>query len=69
MIMFHSKGLPIVMTIEKIMIRRQGTIYPSEKIIRREKTKEEEYEKFFTPLESRRSLLSNCHANAMKDLT
>lgn len=52
MIMFHFKGLPIVMTIEKIMIRRQGTIYPSDKIIRREKTKEEEYEKFFTPLES-----------------
>lgn len=42
--------------------------YPSEKIIQRRITQEEEHEKLFTLLKSpRKSPSSRCHANAMKD--
>jgi hypothetical protein len=53
------------MTIKKITIRRQKTIYCNilAKIsLKEEKFKEGEYEEFFTPLQSpRRSLSFNCH--------
>jgi hypothetical protein len=50
--------------------RNNSLQYPSDAIIKRGTTEEEEYEKFFTLLESPiKSPSSSCHANAMKDLT